>query len=129
MELEALQEAVGDIRSLGAELVLISPQQIVFNRDLVREKQLTFELLSDAGNRAGRAYGLVYTVPENIRKIYLQFGIDVAKHNADGSWDLPMPARFIIDRQGTIRYAAVDPDYTVRPEPEETIAALKALGS
>ena len=45
----------------------------------------------------------------------------------DTSWTLPMPARFIIDRDGVIRYAQADPDYTTRPEPGETVAALKAL--
>jgi len=72
-------------------------------------------------------YGLVYTLPEDLRKIYLQFGIDVPKHNGDNSWTLPLPARYIIDRKGIARYAEVSVDYTVRPEPENTIAALKGL--
>jgi peroxiredoxin len=71
---------------------------------------MTFDLLSDPGNNVAKT-----------------FGIDVAKHNGDDSWTLPMPARFIIDRDSIIRYAEVDPDYTVRPEPSHTIEALKAL--
>jgi peroxiredoxin len=51
----------------------------------------------------------------------------LAKRNGDPSWQLPMPARFVIDRNGVIRYAQSDPDYTVRPEPEETVAILKTL--
>jgi peroxiredoxin len=45
----------------------------------------------------------------------------------DDSWRLPVPARFVIDRDGTTRKVDVDPDYTVRPEPSETLAALDAL--
>ena len=54
-------------------------------------------------------------------------GIDLNKYNGDDSWTLPMPGRFIIDRSGVIRYAEVNPDYTVRPEPEEVIGILKEL--
>jgi len=76
-----------------------------------------------------KTYGLVYSLPPDLKKVYLQFGIDVAKHNGDDSWTLPMPARYIIDPGGIIRYAEVEPDYTVRPEPEDTIAALKQIRS
>lgn len=129
MELEALQEAAGEIHSLGANLLAISPQLPEYNRALVREKKLTFDLLSDPGNAVAKTYGLVYSLPPDLKKVYLQFGIDVAKHNGDDSWTLPMPARYIIDPGGIIRYAKVEPDYTVRPEPEDTIAALKQIRS
>jgi peroxiredoxin len=61
--------------------------------------------------------------------VYLQFGIDAPKHNGDDSWTLPMAARFIIDRGGIVRYAEVTTNHTVRPEPEDTIAALKDIQS
>ena len=105
----------------------ISPQRSEFNREFVEQKKFTFDLLSDPGNHTAKAYGLVYTLPEDLRKIYLQFGIDVPKHTGDDSWTLPLPARYIIDRKGIVRYAEVSVDYTVRPEPENTITALKEL--
>ena len=107
----------------------ISPQQSEFNREFIEQKKFTFEMLSDPGNQTAKSYGLVHALPEDLRKIYLQFGIDVPKHNGDDSWTLPMPARYIIDPNGMVRYAAVEPDYTVRPEPEHTITALKELQS
>ena len=127
MELEALQKTVGDIRSTGTDLLTISPQQPEFNSKLIKEKNLTFDLLSDPGNRVAKTYGLVHALPEDLKQIYLQFGIDLGKYNGDDSWTLPMPGRFIIDRSGVIRYAEVNPDYTVRPEPEEVIGILKGL--
>jgi peroxiredoxin len=119
LELDALQEVIGEIQKLGANLISISPQLPEFN--------LTFDLLSDPGNKVAKAFGISFSFPENLKNLYLKFGIDLPKHNGDDSWTLPMPARFIIDRDSTIRYAEVDPDYTVRPEPEHTIEALKAL--
>jgi len=94
---------------------------------LIKEKNLTFDLLGDPGNQVAQKYGLVFALPEDLKTLYLQFGIDVAKHNGDDSWTLPMPGRFIIDQTGIVRYAEVDPDYTVRPEPEHTVATLKKL--
>ena len=112
---------------MGVDLLTISPQESEFNRQLIKEKKLTFDLLSDPGNRVAKTYGLVHNLPDDLKKIYLQFGIDLVKFNGDDSWTLPMPGRFIIDRSGIVRYAEVNPDYTVRPEPEEIIGVLKGL--
>ncbi len=96
---------------------------------MIKEKNLNFDLLSDPGNRVAKTYGLVHTFPEDLKQIFLQFRIDLGKYNGDDSWTLPMPGRFIIDRSGIIRYAEVNPDYTVRPEPEEVIDELMGLSS
>jgi len=88
---------------------------------------LPFEMLRDRGNQVSAKYGLVFTLPEDLRVIYLKFGIDLAAGNGDGTWRLPIPARFVIDRSGTIRSAEADPDYTRRPEPAHTIEVLKRL--
>jgi peroxiredoxin len=93
----------------------------------VEKKKLTLQFLSDPGNGVAREFGLVHTFPEDLRRVYLQFGIDLAVYNGNDSWTLPIPAWFIIDRQSIIRYAETDPDYTVRPEPTHTIQALKAI--
>ena len=84
-------------------------------------------MLGDPGNQTAQQYGLLYSLPDEVRKLYSGFGIDLPKHNGDESWTLPLPARFIVDRGGIIRYSEATVDHTVRPEPEDTIAALKAL--
>ncbi len=88
---------------------------------------MPFEMLRDHGNQVSAKYGLVFTLPEDLRAIYLKFGIDLAAGNGDGTWRLPIPARFVIDRSGTIRSAEADPDYTRRPEPAHTVEVLKRL--
>jgi peroxiredoxin len=84
-------------------------------------------MLRDHGNQMSAKYGLVFTLPEDLRAIYLKFGIDLATGNGDGTWRLPMPARFVIDRDGRIRAADADPDYTRRPEPAKTVEVLQTL--
>lgn len=70
--------------------------------------------------------GLVFPFADDLREAYRGLGIDLAKYNGDSSWTLPMPARFVVTGDGVIRSVESDPDYTVRPEPDETVAALRA---
>ena len=127
MELVALQAIVPQVTALGATLVAVSPQLPEHNRDLIRTRQLTFEILSDRGNEVAARFGLRFSLPDYLREVYCTFPLDLEKFNGDASWTLPMPARFIIDQDGTIRWAESAPDYTTRPEPEDTLEALRAL--
>lgn len=127
MELDALKKTTAEFKALGATFIAISPQLQSFNRELREEKKLTFEILSDPGNEVAQRYGLTFKLPDDLKEIYLKFNIDLEKYNGDDSWTLPLPARLVIDQEGIIRYAAINADYTVRPEPEETIAALKNI--
>ena len=96
-------------------------------RETEEPKPLPFELLRDFGNQVAEAYGLAFTLPDDLRAIYLKLGIDLAKGNGDGTWRLPVPARFVIDRQGIIRAVDADPDYTRRSEPARTVETLEEL--
>jgi peroxiredoxin len=98
-------------------------------RETEEYKPLSFEFLRDFGNHVAEAYGLVFTVPDDLRAIYLKFGIDLAQGNGDGTWRLPVPARFVIDREGIIRAVDADPDYTRRSEPAQTVEILKGLST
>ncbi len=86
-------------------------------------------MLRDPGNRVAEAYGLAFTLPDDLQALYLKLGIDLARGNGDGTWQLPIPARFVIDRRGVIRAVDADPDYTRRPEPARTIEILRGLQS
>jgi len=127
MELEALQESVNDITSANATLIAISPQRKEHLRQLIKKKSLTFDMLSDKGNIVAAKFGLVFTLPDYLKELYINFGIDLERYNGDDSWTLPMPAGFVIDKNSTIISVNADPDYTVRPEPAETITILKQL--
>ena len=105
----------------------ISPQLPEHNRELIRSRALGFEILSDRGNEVATKFGLTFALPEYLRAVYRSFPLDLTKYNGDASWTLPMPARFVIDRMGTIRAVDVDPDYTRRPEPAKTVEVLRAL--
>jgi len=96
---------------------------------MAEKNHLTFDLLRDEGNVVAGKFGLTFQLPADLREVYSKFGVDLQRFNGDDSWALPMPGRFVIDRQGIVRNADVDPDYTVRPEPAETVANLRKLGA
>ena len=124
-----MQAVYGDIRAIGAEIVVSSPELPIFSADLAAKHKLTFPILNDPGLTIAKAFGLAFVLPDELKDVYLNtFKNDLAKRNGDPSWELPMPARFVIDRGGIIRSAEANPDYTVRPEPEETVEILKTLG-
>lgn len=106
----------------------VSPQTLDQSEKAVSNFGVGFPLLADEGNAVAREYGLVYTCPEELREVYLDvFGIDVPEYNGDDSWTLPMPARYVVDRAGVVRWASVSPDYTDRPDPAETVEALRGV--
>jgi peroxiredoxin len=88
------------------------------------QHQLGFPLLSDAGNHVARQFGLAYRVPEYQQLIYRRTFVNLPFINGDESWELPIPATYVVDRDGTILFAAVNPDYKERPEPEEILDRL-----
>lgn len=124
MEFKALNDIVPQIKELGAQLVGISPELPDQSMSTKEKHSLQFEVLSDVGNQVAKDYGIVMNVPERFRPYYLQWGLDVPKVNGDDSWELPIPATFIIDNQGTIRDRYINKDYRQRMEPEDIIKAL-----
>jgi peroxiredoxin len=127
LELNALQQRLPEITAAGGRLIAISPQVPDKSADQVSSSRLTFEVLSDVGNKLAKQCGLVFTLPEPLRPIYDAWQLDIPGHNADESFELPMPATYIIGTDGIIHYAFVDMDYTKRLEPDIIIEQLKSL--
>jgi peroxiredoxin len=106
---------------------VISPQVARTRRETDEPRPMAYEVLRDFGNKVAEQYGLVFTLPEALQQIYTKFGIDLPAGNGDGTWRLPVPARFVIDRRGIVQAVDADPDYTRRPEPAQTVEVLRRL--
>lgn len=126
LELKALQDRLPEIEDLGAKLVAITPETPDKSLSAKEKNDLSFEVLSDQGNAVARAFGLVFRVNDEVNTLYREFGIDLEATNGDESHELPIPATFVIDRDGTIIKAYVDADYTKRLEPGEIVKSLRA---
>ena len=103
----------------------VSPELPEHLREIKEQRKLSFDILHDPGGAVASTYGLTFTLPDDLQQIYAGFGLDLPTLNGDGAWRLPIPARIIVDTRGTIRYARIHPDYTTRPEVEDTLEALR----
>ncbi|MEM6833825.1 MAG: peroxiredoxin-like family protein [Sphingomonadales bacterium] len=128
LELKALSDIAADVRAEGAEIVVISPQTPDKSKAMVEKEGLQLSILSDAGTDFAKQLGVSFVLPEPLREIYGKLGgFTLPEYNGDDSWRLPMPTRLIVGQDGVVKYAEVDADYTVRPEPADTLAALRGL--
>jgi len=125
IQLRAYQQALPEIAALGGRLFAISPQQPDASLSTAEKNALTFDVLSDAGNKVARAFGLVYALPEELRDALRSNGKALPGINGDDSWELPLTGTFVVGRNGRIALAWVDTDYRKRLAPEEIIAALR----
>jgi peroxiredoxin len=127
LELQALEAAHPEIEARGASLVAISPQTAPNSRKSQRDNKLSFPILSDAKSDVANAFGIRFALPDYLVEIYKSFKNDLPTINDDPSWVLPMPARYVIGRDGIIVYAEINPDYTQRPDPSVLLPVLDRL--
>ncbi len=128
-QMEAMNLIRPQIEHAGASLVAISPQTVKQSFFMNDQHKLHFPLLSDAGNKVARQFGLTYRVPSSQEAVYRRAFVNLPFTNGDDSWELPIPATFILDRDGTILFASANEDYTERPEPGEILQELRKNGS
>ena len=127
LEIRAFQQLLPDFQQVGAQIVAISPELPTNALSMKEKHELAFPVLSDVGNAIARDYGLVFALAESLRPLNKSFGINIPASNGDDSFELPVPATYVIDSTGTIRYAYAKADYTLRAEPADVLEAVKAL--
>ncbi len=127
LELRAFQEALGGMKGVGAQLVAISPNLPDGSLTSIEKHSLGFEVLTDHRNEMARQFGLVYRLDERLEDIYRRFGIDIPAMNGDESYEIPIPATYVINTDGSIVSAFIEADHTKREEPAEVIETLKTL--
>lgn len=146
-QMEAMNAIVPDLQKLGASLIAISPQTVHHNYLMSDQHKFQFPLLSDSGNQIARQFGIVYRVPDYQQEVYKRVFVNLPFINGEPSWDLPIPATFIVGRRRDrksqenqqvteqaaipdtpeILYAFANPDYTERPEPADMLAFLAQI--
>src|SRR5215510_9126396 len=127
MELEALQKIDSEVGTLGARIVALTPELERYTRSLHKKLNLTFDILTDLHLKTAEQFRLVFTLQDYLRDLYKSFGSTLDRFHDESEYRLPMPARYVIDKEGIIRAADLNPDYTIRPEPSETVRLLRTL--
>lgn len=128
LQLRGLTQSLPAIEAAGGRLVAITPQTPDKSLEQVKKDGFPFEILSDLNSETMRAYGLYFEVPEAISDVYKRnFKLDLAEYNGAGRYVLPVPATYVIDRNGIVRFAFADTDYRKRAEPAAIVEALEEL--
>jgi len=127
LQLKAYQQALPEITALGAQILAVSPQLPDGSLSTAEKNGLKFPVLSDVGNSVARSFGLVYALPEELRAALRSNGKALPGVNGDESWELPVPATFVVNTDRRIAFVFVEVDYRRRLGPEELIAALRAM--
>jgi peroxiredoxin len=126
VELLAYEDRMSQIHALGGQVVAITPDTGDYPRAMKRGLGLEeVTMLSDIDYGLGLSYGLVYAVPQVGRQVLAGRGIDLPKRHGSSLWILPVPATYLVTRDGTIAHAFVEPDFTKREEPEVMIGRLR----
>lgn len=129
IELKALEAVAADIRTRGATLVAISMQGAADSRKSQKDNGLSFPILTDKNGELAAKLGIRWTLQDYVISVHDGFGVHLPRIHGDGQWNLPMPARYVVDTDGSIAYAEVNPDYTRRPEPADLFPVLEKLAS
>ncbi len=127
-ELEAWQALLPELRARHALFVAVSPQtprQNAFTASGQNKPEgLSFPILSDPGAAVATQFGLAYTVPEPNRAWYRSMLVNIPLLHGDDDWRLPLPALFVIGKDGRILRSAANADHRLRPDPTAVLATL-----
>ncbi len=126
IQLNAYNQALSEFKAANGQLVAVSPEIPDSSLSTSERNNLNFEVLSDNNNDVAKQFGLVYTLPESVAKMFSGM-IDLEAYNNNSSNQLPLAVTYIIDKDMTIQYAFIDADYKKRAEPTELIAVLNSL--
>jgi peroxiredoxin len=127
LELRAWQQRLGDLQRIGASLVAISPQTPDNSMSTAEKNALAYPVLSDSNLEAAHGFNIAFTLPPELIDLYGSLGNDLPVFNGNGQWVLPVPATFVIDTEGRIRFAHIEADYRERAEPADVITFIESL--
>jgi peroxiredoxin len=126
LELRAYQAVLARITAAGASLVAISPEKPDDTVSTTEKNALTFPVLSDVGQKVGKAFGLVYAFTDELRTVYDGFKLDIpAKNGSPDDWALPLSATYVIGPDGRILFADTGVDYRRRTDPMDVLQVLE----
>ena len=127
MQLKAYQDNLESFVKAGGQLIAISPESMDSASSTVEKNDIKYEILTDNLNKLSRKYGLVFKLNDDLKNVYLKFGLDLEKNQGNGRWELPIPATYIIAPSGKIIYSFLNVDYVQRAEPADIIKELQQL--
>jgi peroxiredoxin len=127
LELRAFADAHAEFAARGAQVVSIMPERGEYTRNVRALTNDALTVLSDIDNGYALSVGVVMWLGDEVRSLYQTFGLDIERYQGNATWFVPIPATFVLDRNGVIVGRKVDPDFRSRMDMEEILATLGSL--
>lgn len=124
-QLGQLNKAEPELMKLGYDVLFFSADKPELLYPSLKDQSIKYTLLSDATMEAARAFGIAFKVDDATVAQYKKFGIDLEVASGQTHHELPVPAVFVIDKQGVIRFSYANPDYKVRLEADKIVSAAR----
>jgi peroxiredoxin len=124
ISMNTLAQAHGEITRRGAQMVAIVPDRQPFAAEMKADSNVRFPVLTDMDNGYAMSLNLAIWVGTEMEQFMRSIGRELPKYQGNESWTLPIPATFVVARDGRITARFVDPDYRHRMAIDELVAAL-----
>lgn len=116
-----------DLVAAGGTLVAMTPETGGRALAMKQAHALNYPVLADVDLITAMAFGVVFRVPPRYTALLRSRGIDLHDRSGSPAWFLPVPATFLVRRDGVVARSWVDIDFTKRAEPADVVAALRSL--
>ncbi|KAG7338505.1 alkyl hydroperoxide reductase [Nitzschia inconspicua] len=125
----AMQEYLSKFEAKGASMVCVSPMLPDGTHYLATKRSLNFPICSDVGNVLARKYNITFEIQPFFRDSMVRWGEDIPLHNGDDTWEVPLPATYVIDTDGRLLWSFIDNDPAIRADPEEILHAISTTSA
>lgn len=127
LALRGLQHVLPEIKQLGSNLVAVTPELPDNSLSTAEKAGLSFDVLTDHGLGYARQLGIVWKIPEYVLEWQEKyFGLYLEGFNGAGRRDeLPVPATFVINRNGIVTWRFLEAAYWRRAEPSDVVEAVQ----
>lgn len=126
LSLAALSRAQGDIARIGAQVAAIVPETQEFAAEFKKRVDTPFQILTDMDNGYALSINLAIWIGSELQELLSSYGLSLPAYQANDAWMLPIPATFVVDRDGHVKARFIDPDFRNRASIEQLIGALEA---
>ena len=128
-ELQILEDSLALIREKGAEIIAITPEKQDGVAKMIDKTKASYSIITDDDMKIMKAYDVAYQVDDKTVSRYKMSGIDLASNNGQkpGSIFLPVPAVYIVGKDGEIKYRFFDPDYRNQALVKDILSNLTGL--
>lgn len=125
IELKDYQKYKSEIEKAGYQLIVLTPDSKKNIQKFKKKQKVTIDIYQDKDNAIAKKFGIAFKLDKELQPIYIQFGINLTKSQGNANNELPLPGTYVIEKDGSIKYAFIDSDYKKRLDPVDLLDIIR----